>query len=326
VAIRLLILCLLALPVMADQVTLKNGDRITGQIVKKDGDKLFVKSELMGDVTIPWAAVTAITSSGPLVVLPGGRSLNGSLTSSGSRLQVAAAAGTQTASLTEVSAIRNPEEQKQWERLQHPGLFELWAGYVDLGLSLARGNAETTTFTTAFHAVRATRTDKLTVDLNEIYATAEVAGKTSGTAQAVRGGLSYNRNVGPRLFINLFNNQYNTNYRYWYPGTWSSRVRVWTFEKGSTVDSALVTPSLEARNPLAASVADGPAGTLPLTQSGVSVSRPGVLVTAFGDDPDGNSGTLLRTWDQSGVAGQLTVELPARVCASAAATSERSAW
>ena len=31
----------------------------------------------------------------------------------------------------------------------------------------------------------------------------------------------------PIVFLNLYNNQFNTNYRYWYPGTWSSRVRIW---------------------------------------------------------------------------------------------------
>ena len=35
----------------ASQVTLKNGDRISGQIVKKDGDKLVVKADLLGEVT-----------------------------------------------------------------------------------------------------------------------------------------------------------------------------------------------------------------------------------------------------------------------------------
>jgi len=64
-------LCLLVLPLslLADQVTLKNGDRITGQILKKDGDKLTLKSELMGEVSIPWSAVTSITSGEALVVV-----------------------------------------------------------------------------------------------------------------------------------------------------------------------------------------------------------------------------------------------------------------
>ena len=36
-----------------------------------------------------------------------------------------------------------------------------------------------------------------------------------------------------------------------------------------------------------------------------------MLVTAFGADPDGNPGTLLRVWEQAGVSGELTVTLPA---------------
>ena len=204
---RVLLLSLLSsLALLADQVTLKNGDRITGQIVKKDGDKLTLKSELLGEVTIPWAAVTSIASSEPLVVvLPGDKSVSGALSTSDGKLQVATPSGTETAPLAEVAAVRNADEQKQWERLQHPRLLELWVGYVDLGLSLTRGNAETSTFTTAFNAARATRTDKVTLQFNEIYATAQISGKSAATAQAVRGGLDYNRNFGSRLFVDLFN-------------------------------------------------------------------------------------------------------------------------
>jgi putative salt-induced outer membrane protein YdiY len=197
---------LLPLSLLADQVTLKNGDRVTGQIVKKDGDKLTVKSELMGEVGIPWGAVTSITSSEPLlVVLPDGKSVSGALSTSGATLQVATPSGIETAPLADVSAVRNADEQKQWERMQHPGLLELWAGYVDLGYSLVRGNAETSTFSTTFNAARATRTDKVTLQFNEIYASALISGQSAATAQAVRGGVDYNRNAGPRLFVDLFN-------------------------------------------------------------------------------------------------------------------------
>ncbi len=115
----------------------------------------------------------------------------------------------------------------------------------------------------------------------------------------------------PIVYLNLYNNMWNANFRYWYPGTWSSRVRLWTFEKNATPATALIIPSLETRLPLLGAIADGPAGILPTTQTGLSVSRPGVLVTAFGTDPDGiNKGTLLRVWDQSGISGEVTVALP----------------
>jgi hypothetical protein len=113
----------------------------------------------------------------------------------------------------------------------------------------------------------------------------------------------------PIVFLNLYNNQFNTNYRCWYPGTWSSRVRLWTFGQGSTIDEALVTRALEARNPLAACVSDAPGGRLPETRAGLSVSRSGVLVTAFGRNPDGPA-TVLRVWEQGGVSGKLHITLP----------------
>ena len=113
----------------------------------------------------------------------------------------------------------------------------------------------------------------------------------------------------PVVYLNLYNNQWNTNYRYWYPGTWSSRVRLWTFAKNETPDRVLMIPACESRSPLLAAIADGPAGNLPESQAGIRVSRPGVLVTAFEKNPAG-SGTLLRVWEQAGVGGKLTITLP----------------
>lgn len=117
----------------------------------------------------------------------------------------------------------------------------------------------------------------------------------------------------PVVYLNLYNNQWNTNFRYWYPGTWSSRVRIWTVEKGTTPEERsrlFMTSALEARNPLQAIPVKEKRGNLPAVQSGLEVSRPGVTVTAFGADPDGNTGTLLRVWEQTGVSGKLMITLP----------------
>ncbi len=114
----------------------------------------------------------------------------------------------------------------------------------------------------------------------------------------------------PTVFVNLYNNMWNTNFPEWQNGSWTSTVRLWP-TSGDDQSKNLVVPSWEARLSLLAPTADGPAGQLPKTQSGVSVSRPGVLVTAFGADPDGvNKGTLLRVWDQTGNTGEVTINLP----------------
>ncbi|MBI5396359.1 MAG: hypothetical protein HZA91_13770, partial [Verrucomicrobia bacterium] len=74
--------------------------------------------------------------------------------------------------------------------------------------------------------------------------------------------------------------------------------------------AGLITPSLEARSPLLAAVADGPSGKLPPTQRGLELSRKGVQVTAFGANPDGD-GTVLRLWELAGKSGSCHVSLPA---------------
>jgi len=51
---------------MADQVTLKNGDRQTESIVKSDAKTLLIKTEFAGEVSVQWEAVSAMVSSQPL--------------------------------------------------------------------------------------------------------------------------------------------------------------------------------------------------------------------------------------------------------------------
>jgi hypothetical protein len=120
----------------------------------------------------------------------------------------------------------------------------------------------------------------------------------------------------PRVYLNLYNNQWNTNFRYWYPGTWSSRVRLWTFDATTPPDAIIATPALEARNPLIAVATTGSGGKLPAMQGGLAVSRQGVVVTAFGDNPDGD-GILLRVWEMAGVSGDVTIGVPGRFSTAA---------
>ena len=50
----ILVAALLAGSASADQIVLKDGDRITGAIVKKDGEKLTIESKNFGVVTLKW--------------------------------------------------------------------------------------------------------------------------------------------------------------------------------------------------------------------------------------------------------------------------------
>jgi len=65
----LILLPLFACIAWADQVTLKNGDRVTGKIAKKDGAALTFKSDVFGVITIPWDQITQLASDEPLTVV-----------------------------------------------------------------------------------------------------------------------------------------------------------------------------------------------------------------------------------------------------------------
>ncbi|QNI30133.1 hypothetical protein H7849_13105 [Alloacidobacterium dinghuense] len=111
----------------------------------------------------------------------------------------------------------------------------------------------------------------------------------------------------PVVFLNLYNNQWNTNYRYWYSGTWSSRVRIW-------FGNQLAVPALETMLPLLACAGSGARGILPSSQSGISVSRPGVVITALKQKSESKV-TTLRLWELAGESGKVTVRLPSGLLA-----------
>ncbi|HUT93581.1 MAG TPA: glycoside hydrolase family 38 C-terminal domain-containing protein [Thermoguttaceae bacterium] len=129
----------------------------------------------------------------------------------------------------------------------------------------------------------------------------------------------YSKEFGSRdpvVFVNLFNNVWGTNFQQWTEGAWQSRIRIWAVD-GTGIEADLITPSWEARSPCKAAFFDGPAGTLPPSQSGIELSRKGVLVTAFGPNPDGD-GMLLRLWEQAGEDGPCRVRLPGGMSVSQA--------
>jgi putative salt-induced outer membrane protein len=211
---------LLSQVLLADQITLKNGDRISGNIIKYDGKNLVLKSELAGEVTIPWENVTGVTSTQPLnVTLKDGQRIVGTVTTDGTKFQVATKdTGSVTAARESVQGIRSDSEQKAYDteidRYKNPRLIDLWAGTFDLGFTQTAGNTETETFTLGANAVRATTRDKIIVNYTQIYSTSNASGPNLTTANAKRGGIQYNLNLAPKMFVfglvNLENDQFQS--------------------------------------------------------------------------------------------------------------------
>jgi putative salt-induced outer membrane protein YdiY len=202
--------CFFAVSVMADQVTLKNGDRLTGTIVKSDAKTLLIKTEFAGDVSVQWEAVSGIVSTQTLhLALKDGQTIVGMVNTTENKFEVATKeTGPVSASKDAVTAVRNDAEEKayveQVERLRHPHLTDFWSGLLDTGLSDTRGNSESLTFSMAAKAARVTDSDKITAYTSVIYSKSLVNGVTSTTAHDIRGGVRGDLNVSAKTFVFAF--------------------------------------------------------------------------------------------------------------------------
>jgi hypothetical protein len=186
----------------ADQIILKNGDRLTGKVVKSDGKTLVLHTESAGDVTIQFAAVEQITTDQELhVSLKDGKTVVGPVTTSDGKLEVATkSGGTVEAPKDEVKLIRNDTEQAAYDKSLHPGLLHGWNGGINVGFSLARGNSQTENLALAFNGVHPTLNDKITMYASAIYTKNDLA-NPGGVANLEQGGLRYDHNLNPRLFV-----------------------------------------------------------------------------------------------------------------------------
>src|SRR5215813_5006699 len=121
---------LLSLPVYAaDQVVLNNGDTITGTLIKKDGPKLVIKSEFLGEVSMPWTAVKSIHADSELFVqIKDKEIVKGQIEADVNQIKVISATGTTSTPAADVTAIRDAGSEHAYERLLRPRLIDLWAG------------------------------------------------------------------------------------------------------------------------------------------------------------------------------------------------------
>lgn len=196
-----------AIPVFADQVTLTNGDHVTGAIVKSDAKTLVIKTDYAGDVTVKWPAVSSIQSDEELYVgLAGGQIVVGPVSMSDGKIEIQTKnEGTVTSTKDAVQFIRTDAEQAAYNaqtyRLEHPRLTDFWNGFADAGLSTTRGNSSTLSFTFDGKAIRTTEADIFTVYFNSILTKSSVTGPTLTTAHSIVGGLRGDFNITPRFFV-----------------------------------------------------------------------------------------------------------------------------
>jgi putative salt-induced outer membrane protein YdiY len=73
--LAILILALLVGAARADEVFLANGDRLTGTVVRKEGDELIFRTGYAGEIKIAWSQVVRVTSEEPMALILSDQSL-----------------------------------------------------------------------------------------------------------------------------------------------------------------------------------------------------------------------------------------------------------
>lgn len=126
-----LALALLVSSAAADEVRLKNGDRLTGTIKSVVQEKLTIKTEYGGDVVVDLKHVDSFATDGPhKVTLVDGEELKGKLAWKDGRLTVTAEPAPREVEPARFRAVNEPPRQ--------------WHGTLGIALRATDGNTHTT--------------------------------------------------------------------------------------------------------------------------------------------------------------------------------------
>lgn len=199
IAVVILLSCV-SLLAGADQVSLNNGDRLTGTVLRMDGKKLLLKTAYAGDLSIDMASVESFTSDEAMVLTRSdNKTATGTVKVEGKDYVVATPSGAQTFPRSESVVIRSSADQAAYEKSLHPSMLEGWKGGGNFGLAFARGNSQTTNLALGFDADRKTANDAWTLSAASIYSTDDRL--SLSTANSLQAMVRYDRNLNRRLFI-----------------------------------------------------------------------------------------------------------------------------
>ncbi|MCS7026027.1 MAG: DUF481 domain-containing protein [Bryobacteraceae bacterium] len=182
---RSLILVFLALAHAgkADTVILRNSDRLTGQILKLEDQKLHLRTTYAGTIQIDWRMVEQVVGDKELLVeTDTGRRLIGKIRPGAAGIEVTGT--TDQAVLSPVAIVKIGPKPETRE-----ALLSKFSGSTDVGYSITRGNAESNTYSLGFKARYIERNWQLQGDMASLFTTVADSSVNRHTGQ-LRGDYS----------------------------------------------------------------------------------------------------------------------------------------
>lgn len=184
--------------VMADEVTFKNGDRLTGTVVQSAGGKLVLKTTVAGDVTIDLSEVQSVKSDEPIRIdLKDGSTISAESVSASTEpgaIQVDTKAEdqatvSQNVEVSQIAAMNVSQEPQ-------------WSGSVFVGGTMVRGNSKSTTLSARADATRKARDNQIKLSAGYLFGrdTAPDTGVTTTTTENWFASGQYNHDITARLY------------------------------------------------------------------------------------------------------------------------------
>jgi putative salt-induced outer membrane protein YdiY len=176
---------MVALPnAFASQVTLKNGDRISGSVTASSAESLTIHSQVLGDIQIPWNAVERANIQ-EAVFVP--------------------AAFKKGASPPRQSSQPDPAKKEAVRSVQGSSpatdFLRHWSGSIDPGFTWTNGNVNSRTFNVAVNAARTMGGQKVSFSMNWLHTNNFAGGRSFTTAKAVRSGTRVDHNLNEGFFV-----------------------------------------------------------------------------------------------------------------------------
>ena len=143
-----------------DVVVFTNGDQLTGTVERGMGDSVVFKSDMAGEITIPFAKIKELRAHGNFALLrkdtktPTTNVQEGTISYSDSKVTLTNPAATETVATKDVDFIIDKATYDK-QVVARPGLLTGWKGAVTGGATFVRSTNNGSTFTAGTTLVRA---------------------------------------------------------------------------------------------------------------------------------------------------------------------------
>ena len=200
-----------------DTLIFSNGEQLTGELERANGDGITFKSPMAGEITVKWANVKQLRSDKNFAILTKDEKLTrqrasavvpqGTITVEDKQLTVATTTGPRMIPLADTNLLVDAASFDK--AINHPpSLFHGWGGTAIAGASLVRATQNATSFTGAISLVRTTPQvawlpprSRTSLDYNQAYGTVSQANTATLKTNIFHAEAERDEYFTPRLFF-----------------------------------------------------------------------------------------------------------------------------